>query len=543
MQFSFFRKASVQQQTVEKSIDTYSAYIRDFMNDIWNGDKYTGSFGPTKVFQYVDYWTLRKRSQQLFTENMYAKGIIRRLLRNEIFTGLVPDSNVKAEIIWPDMDPEKREDLGVEYSERLTELFNLYGKNKNVFDFRQARTFAEFQELVRFETLVSGDGIIISRINQTTGLPYWDFVNGDHIKTPADYNPRNGNRIVHGVELDRYNRHVAYHIQTWQDEQLKTERIPVKGEKSGRNIAWMIYGSERRIDDVRGEPLLACILYMLKELDRYRDAESRAAVVNAMLAMFVQRGASSPIGSRPTAGLTKLNTLGPVEPVNGDVTGQSRVRREFSIMNPGTVFDDLAPGETISSFDTKRPNVNYKAFEEAIINGIAWALEIPPEILKLQFQSNYSASRQANNEFQVYLDYQVAQNARRFCQPIYEEFVIQASLSGIVQLPEFVPSLVTPSLWQVKSAWLDCVWTGLSRPSVDPLKEVNASQAALDAGLTTYDIECRKTSGLSFRQVMQKRKREEEYMRQIGFVPHANEDNNGNPVIIPDDLGNKGDVE
>lgn len=32
---------------------------------------------------------------------------------------------------------------------------------------------------------------------------------------------------------------------------------------------------------------------------------------------------------------------------------------------------------------------------------------------------------------------------------------------------------------------------------------------------------------------MQKRKREEEYMRQIGFVPHANEDNNGNPVVVP----------
>lgn len=29
---------------------------------------------------------------------------------------------------------------------------------------------------------------------------------------------------------------------------------------------------------------------------------------------------------------------------------------------------------------------------------------------------------------------------------------------------------------------------------------------------------------------MQKRKREEEYMSQVGFVPHANEDNNGKPA-------------
>lgn len=532
MKNPFKRQAKI--QPAEKTINTYSAYLRDYIADIWDGSKFAGSFGATKLFECVDYWTLRKRSQQLFTENHYARGVIRRLLRNEIFTGLIPDANVKPEIIWPEMKPEAREDLGVEYSEKLTNLFNLYGSQKNIFDFKQKKTFAEFQEMVRFETLICGDGIIISRINPVTKLPYWDFVNGDHIKTPMNYNLREGHRIVHGVELDKYDRQVAFHIETVKENTVVSERIPVRGEKSGRNIAWMVYGSETRVDDVRGEPLLACILYMLKELDRYRDAETRAAVVNAMLAMYVTRGTASPIGSRPTAGLTKLQTLDPTEPFNGDTTGAPRPRKEFSVMNPGTVFDDLAPGETINSFDTKRPNVNYQAFENAIIDGISWALEIPPEILRLKFQSNYSASRQANNEFQVYLDYQVKQNARRFCQPIYEEFVIQAALSGMVTLPEFIPSLVDLTKWDLKAAWLDCVWSGLSRPSVDPQKEVHASQSALDAGLTTYDNECRKTCGLSFRQVMQKRKREEEYMKQIGFVPHANEDNNGKPAYPVD---------
>ena len=71
----------------------------------------------------------------------------------------------------------------------------------------------------------------------------------------------------------------------------------------------------------------------------------------------------------------------------------------------------------------------------------------------------------------------------------------------------------------------------------------SASVNALDAGLSTYDIECRKISGLSFRQVMQKRKREEEYMAKIGFTPKANEDNNGKSAYPNGNIGtNNGKV-
>jgi hypothetical protein len=51
------------------------------------GDKFAGGFGATKVFT-PDYWTLRQRSEQLFHENLYARGLIRRLVTNEINTGL-----------------------------------------------------------------------------------------------------------------------------------------------------------------------------------------------------------------------------------------------------------------------------------------------------------------------------------------------------------------------------------------------------------------------------------------------------------------------
>lgn len=517
---------------VEKSIGEYNLYLEQSFNQVWDGDKFPNSFGETKIYEFVDYWTLRQRSLQLFKENLYAKGIIRRILRNEIHSGLVPDAAVIAQAVWPEKTQEEAEFLAVEYSEKMTEDFNLYANSKNVFDWRRQLTFGEWQELVRFESLICGDGIIVSRINTVTGLPCWDWINGNHIKTPMGYTPRTGNRIEQGVELDKYNRHVAYHVESWENEELVYKRIPCYGEKSGRLIAKMIYGCEKLVDEVRGEPLLACILYMIKELDRYRDAESRAAVVNAMLAFFVKKSASTTIGSRPTDNLSRLQNRA----TNGDVSQEAPQRaNSVKIMQPGTVFDDLAAGEEIQSFQTNRPNVNYRQFEEAILSGICWALEIPPEIVMLRFQSNYSASRQANNEFVVYLSYQVKKNARRFCQPVYEEYIIQAALTGQLEVPGLVAAVFDGSQWRKKQGWLNCVWTGLSRPSVDPLKEANASYTALDNYLTTFDVESRKTSGLSFRQVMQKRRREEDYMNSLGFTPKTHENNNGEPVIIQDD--------
>lgn len=520
------------------SISKYEVYIRDALSAIWNGDKFPGSFGPTKDFEIVDYWTLRKRSMQLFKENLYAKGIIRRLLRNEIHTGINCTSSVISSILWPDMSEMDREAKGVIYSELLTQQFNLYAENKLIFDFKQSQTFGDFQEQVRLESLICGDGIIISRINPNTGLPYWEWINGNHIQSPGNYTPRNGNKIVEGVEYNKYGRQVAFHVMNQTDNGIEFERIPCYGEKSGRLISWMVYGSEKLVEETRGEPLLACILYMIKELDRYRDAESRAAVVNAMIPLFIKRSPTSAIGSRPSDGLARLRNEPAPTILNGDVTDDRRPIRDIRSMQPGTIFDDLAPGEEMQSFQTNRPNVNYKAFEEAILSGICWALEVPPEIVMLRFQSNYSASRQANNEFEIYLSYQVKKNARRFCQPIYEEFVIQSCMNGQLDCPGLISAVWDSSQWKIKSAWLSCSWTGLNRPSVDPQKEVESSFKALDVGLTTYDIECRRHSGLSFRQVMQIRKSEEEYMRQLGFTPKANENNNGEPVksiSVPDE--------
>lgn len=542
-----------------KSIENYGNFLKDmtvkalsdyFGRDYWDGSKFFGSLGPVSEWTFVDYWRLRKRSMKLFRTNIYAKGVIRRLVWNEIHTGIVATPTPTGSVIFPNDKPVEQQEKAVEYGDKIATQFDLYANTPAVFDWSKKETFGSFQERVRFESLISGDGIIVSRIDQSTGLPRWQWVNGDHVRTPDSYNLREGHYIKHGVEFDQWGRKVAFYIQSESNGVFEYERVPTRGEKSGRLISWMVYGSEHFVDDVRGEPFLSDSIYMLKDLDRTRDAEVRASLVNAMIPLFLEEEPNHVPNARPSdlaraggiPGAVPNGAIGgaPLPSVQADgvmPAGYPPVvtppTNQIDIMNPGTVYK--APnGGKITSFQTNRPNVNYSTFERSIIAVLAWSHGLPPEVLMLEFGNNYSASRQANNEFEVYLSRFVKKFANNVTKPIYDSWLSQLVLTGQFDLPGFVKAWGNPEKWRVISAWTQCTWTGLNRPSVDRNKEAAASEKLLDNGLTTYDLEARRHSGLSFMQVMQTQKRERELMKKMEFTPHTLEDNNGKPAYLDD---------
>ncbi|MCL2410053.1 MAG: phage portal protein [Treponema sp.] len=511
-----------------KQLDDVLAYFtRNALNDVFDGDTFTNSFGITRNYLWengVDYYTLRHRSIQLYIENPYVSGLINRMLRNEIFTGIVPEATPLASVIWPNMDVRERERLSTNYSEKMTEGFRLYASNPDVFDYRRQLTFGEFQNQVRLESMLCGDGIIVAHINQQTKLPSWDWINGNYIMTDPEYTPAKGHKVINGVELDSHGRHTAYHMREFDGEEISFKRIPTVGRKSGRTIAWMVYGCDKLLNNVRGIPLLGNILYMLKDLDRYKNAELRAAVINALLPLFMSREKSDTPIRRVTAGMGRFEhgTPAAVEAEKEDAEAQARsaqpTRQLVAEMHPGTIIENLAPGEKPVSFDTRRPNVNYGEFEKIILRAIAWSRGIPPETLVMEYSSSYSAGRQANNEFNINLKYFVFKHAKDIGQIIYEEFQIQSALLGEIDLPGFLVCAFDPAQWKLRGAWLKCEWSGLSRPSVDIQKEANAMQKLLKMGVITHDMVARQFSGMDFRAVQNKLEIERTLMASHGFI-------------------------
>jgi len=515
----------VDEKNFQKLEDSLMYYVKDIVSDVFDGDKFSGSFGFTRDYlneNGLDYYTLRKRSLQLFVENPYASGIIRRILRNEIFTGMMPDPTPNGAIIWANESEEVREERAIEYGALISEGFEIYASDYNVFDYKKQLTFGEFQEQVRLESILSGDGIVVSRINPQTMLPSWDWVNGNFIKTPPEFTPKGGNTILHGVERDKHGRHVAYHIEEYVDEKLKYTRVPVYGEKSGRQISWMVYGGTKLLNNVRGTPLLANCLYMLKDLDRYRDAEVRAAVVNALFPLFLKKQPGSGGGS-VLDGIKKRQS-------GGEENKTTDSNANTTIPTAPGMLMKLSEGEELASLATNRPNVNFGTFEGIVISGFCWTLEIPPEIGMLKFTSSYSASRQANNEWDIYLKYRAFKNPKDFCQLIFQEYVIQSVLNGTLVIPGLMAVLFNPKEWMVRGAWLKCEWSGLSRPSVDIQREAGAMISLLKVGCVTNDLIARRFSGKSFKAIQYTLARERKLMTRLGFTSEIDEDSSGNPA-------------
>ena len=493
---------------IQQSI--YQVYTRNLFSSLFDGEKFPGGFSSKfggAGYEYIDYWELRAKSVQLFTENLYAAGLINRLVTNIINTGLSLEATPVTDIL------AFTDDEMNDWSENVENLYRIWGNRKDLVDWKQQNTEGELQSLAKKTAYISGDVLVVMRQSPVTGLPITEIIDGQYIQDPVqgDYKKQaqtRGNKIVHGVEIDSNGRHVAFYINKTEGLKVVSRRIPANGPKSGRKLAWLIYGSKRLLDDVRGIPLLGLVAQSLKEIDRYRDSEQRAAVINSMLAMFVRKDQDKP-GTRPLRGGAQRRDQVDIE--QGDGT-----KREFAVDKwlPGMTIDELQVGEEPVSFDTKRPSSGFHVFEEAIISAIGWANEIPPEILKLAFSSNYSSSRMANSEFKIFLDKERLWFSSNYLKPRYENWLISMVLTDRLKAPGLLEAWRDITKFEIYGAWIDSDWAGAIKPHVDPQKETNAYKLKDEQGYSTKARSTRELTGMKYSRNIRQLKKENQQLAE-----------------------------
>ncbi len=497
-------KTSVQAITAPTTTTTttVSASVPYYRSSFWDGEQFHSGWGATELLT-VDYWTLRKRSSELFRKNIYGRGITRRYLTNLINTGLHLEATPQAVTLGLD------EDWLAEWAELAESRFALWAANPKLCDYGEALTFGELQYNAELEALVSGDVLVVLRRDPRTGLPRIQLVSGASVKTPLDraFNRPGQNRVTHGVELDDNGRHVAYHVE--QDDGTY-KRILARGPKTGRRLAWLLYGTDKRIGDVRGEPLLAIVMQSLKDLDRYRISTIRKAEINSMLAMFIKR-------EQPGI---------PTTPITGSGGGAVRVEAETTIdttgtersvhvseHHPGMVIETLGVGETPQAFGAQGTDEKFGDFEEAMTAAIAAALEMPPEIYRLAFSHNYSASQAANNEWALFLKRGRDTFANRFCQPCYCEWQLSEVQNGKIDAPGLLKAYWSVEQYDVYAAWTFSDWAGQIKLSTDMLKVVKAYREMIDACVMTWSRAMRELTGMKFSTSMKVYRKEAELVR------------------------------
>ena len=434
-----------------------------------------------------------------------ATAALKRQRTNVVGNGLRLKSTINRELLG--MTPEAAE----EWQKRTEAEFALWAERKDSCDATGINDFYGLQQLAMLAWPMSGDCFCLFRRYESTPMqPYslrLHLLEADRVRTPAagggitmlttTGKAENGNPIYDGVEVDKNGRIVAYHIANtypFQNTLEPTEfaRVEAYGKSTGLPNILHIMDSER-CEQYRGVPYLAQVMEPLLQMRRYTEAEIMAAIVQSFFTAFVK-----------TTGDTTEMPFG--EPASEDVQEVSKDPTDYE-MGPGNTII-MEPGEDVAFGSPTHPNTGFNVFMRAMCEQVGAALEIPADLLIMAFNSSYSASRAALLEAWKAFRMRREWLTKSFCRPVFEVWMTEAVARGRIIAPGFLTDPL------IRQAYLQSEWIGPSQGQLDPTKEVQAAQMAVENGFSTREAEAIRLNGSEYASNVDKLRSENERLRE-----------------------------
>lgn len=401
--------------------------------------KRTRDFGSGNNAVATSARTLRDYARHLDRNHDLARGVLNVLVRNVVGpTGISVEPAPRLPGSF-DVDPEMRT--------QLVDLYSKFCKRPEVTrQFDAART----QQLLARSWFRDGEALFqnvlgyVPFLTHGSEVPYSiEMIECDLL--PADFNdPAKG--ILQGVERDAWGQPRAFHLYKqhpgdpgagWNPE---IKRVSADVIRHIRSID--------RIGQVRGVSIFASVLTRLDDLKDYEESERIAAKIAASLAAVIKKG--DPQSYMPEEG----------EP------GPLRKMR----MQPGMIFDDLRPGESVETIDSKRPNAGLEPYRNGQLRAVAAGADVSYSSSSRNYNGTYSAQRQELVE--QWSAYALLSNAfiDMAVRPMWEAFVSAALLGNQIQMAR------AATFAEISAAR----FIAPQMPWIDPLKEAEANEILED---------------------------------------------------------------
>lgn len=342
------------------------------------------------------------------------------------------------------------------------------------------------------ENLVRDGEVLVRLVKYPNDFGFaLEFIESDLLDEEYNVTLPNGHRIRMGVELDSFNRPIAYHLFTAHPGDNSTmwmgkayNRVPA--EK-------MIHAFlPERAMQTRGAPWMSPVIADLKMLNGYREAELVAARVGASKMGFF----TSPTGDGFTPDDTDKNV-------------------PIMEAEPGT-FHQLPEGVAFQQFDPTHPTTAFADFEKAILRGIASGLGVSYTSLANDLEGvSYSSIRQGaledRDQWKIIQDFLI----QHFVEPVYRAFLLSIMKNAVINIPESrFDKFAEATVFRARGfQW------------VDPLKEMNASVVGLQNGLLSMqDIANQQGRDVEeiFDQIQAEQEMAARYGLSMAFQPFGN---------------------
>jgi lambda family phage portal protein len=435
---------------------------------------------------------LRAWGRQFARDNAYAWGVSDTIVSSVVGTGIKVQSCL-----------ETQDGEDVELVNEVRD--NVWLSWCKVADINGQYSFEEIQQLAQKEIVEAGEVLIhmvaVPLLDRGIKRPVplaLELIEADRLATDKDtwqFRGNDGRRVVRGVELDEFDKPVAYWVHPHHPADNYISRSEPVRIPSDRILHLF---RRDRVGQTRGVTWYAPAMQWMRDLKTYLDNEMQAGAVAACATAVVTT--NGPMGGAFGAPSTASQT---------DSNGN-----RYSYLEPGAVFY-LQPGENVSMVNPSRPNSGAEPWINLMLRGIAVGTGLSYEIVARDFsQTNYSSNRASQLEdrrrFRRWQRYMI----EHLCEPVWREFCTAAAMVGRFGFPElsaclddvdrYCPAEFQPPRWE---------W-------VDPTSEQQASESAINAFQSTYAAEL-GSKGDNWRYIFYQRAKENALLRKLGLTTPA----------------------
>jgi lambda family phage portal protein len=324
-----------------------------------------------------------------------------------------------------------------------------------------------------------------------------------------------------GIEYDGYGKPIAYHIRrahpgeafafAGAEKAYAWERVEA-ATYWGRARVIHVHAKERT-GQSRGKPMLSAVIGQFKMLDHFQRTTLQAAVVNAMVAAFVE----TPLP--PEAMAEAFGTDLDDDKIRAYMTAQ----REMMAPLKGAAVLSLPPGSKLSPFIPGQPTDTFAPFVEAVVRHIGVGLNMPYELILKDFsKTNYSSARASLLEAYRFFAGRRAWLVDTWLRPVYRLWLEEAVNSQAVPIQ-------ADGFYRQRFAYEGHRWIWPGRGWVDPVKEAEAAVIRMDNKLSTLEDECAE-QGKDWEEVLEQRATELARIRALG-LPEAEPVKRGTPQV------------
>ena len=424
---------------------------------------------------------IRARARDLERNSDIAEAVIGPFERNVVGTGI----RVQAKVMKDSMTEDD------ELNQQIEDLWEEWCYARNC-DVTGMQSFQEMQVMAIRRLQVDGAIFFIKAYTSGGTVPFsLQAREVDELDiSKYDIPGLNRNRVVGGIEMDEYNKPVAYWLKKYTPDGYWT------GESERIEAKRVIYlWKKTRPSQIREMSPLAKTLPRVRDVNEFVEAVSVKERILACLSVFITK--QSPTGSlgRGIAG-----------GIAGGTTDNKSGYQQRTI-SPGMI-QELQPGEQVSAVTPSGQATSAKDFisTQQRLAGAGQGLSYEA-VSRDMSQVNYSSARQGLLEDQRTYGMMQQFLIEHLCREVYTEFLISAVLSGQLNIPDF---------WKNKRKYLKHTWICPGWSWIDPMKEVSANKVALLTGQNTLAQICAE-QGQDWKDVLKQRAKESKMAQELGI--------------------------